>query len=552
MKKSPLFSLLILAALLAGCIRTATPTSPPQPTDTVLPPVATSGPDSTPTAEPEPTATPDFIPYEAPDWFENGVLYEIYVRSFADSDGDGIGDFNGITAKLDYIESLHVDVVWLMPVHPSPSVHGYDVTDFFDVHPDYGTMDDFRNMVAEFHARDIRVIIDFVSSHASNQHPFFQDAYGSPDSAYDDWFRFTNEENTQYEGFANLGTLPRFNHFNPEVKRFMADAALFWLDLDDDGDFTDGVDGFRVDNATFPPKDYFVEWRQQVKRANPDALILGEVWVEQVPVLELYFVDQFDALFNFPMFTLLQGSISLDSAGSPVWNLPPTLLSKRVDDQAREYPAEGILIQFATNHDTDRLASMLNGDMGWEKFAAAVTIILPESFALYYGEEIGMFGVKGGPPHWDSYRREPMDWNAAEIGPFQATWFREPDRWNRPNDGVSVEEQENDPDSLLNTYRRLLELRQSIDALKNGDFVTLDAFAIGRKSWAVSRTSGDQTFVGIFNFGPESVEVTVDGFPFSSEALVDLISGDTFPGSTAGEPYVINLPEAGVVWFVNE
>ncbi len=550
-----LLPLILLTLLIACTLPTpaAPPPSPealPSPTASPIPPTPVDTPTPEATITLPATPTPEFIPYTTPDWFKNAILYEIFVRSFADSDGNGTGDFNGIAAQLDYIASLGTDVIWLMPIHPSPSDHGYDVTDFLAVNPDYGTLADFQHFVDEAHARDIRILIDFVSSHLSNQNPIFKDAFNHPESEYDEWFHFTNDANTSYQAFADLSSLPRFNHFNPEVVDYLEDAALFWMDLDGDGDYTDGVDGFRVDNATFPPKEFFVDLRQTIKRANPEALLLGEVWVERVSDLTLYYPDQFDALFNFPFYTLLASSSKVDSSGQVIWELPPSLLTRRLNEQDAKYPPESILVQFASNHDTDRLGSVFNGDVAWQRLMAAVTVILPESIALYYGEEIGMLGVKGGAPYWDNYRREPMDWYAAEAGPLHATWFTVPDRWNSPNDAISVEEQEGDPGSLLNTYRHLLTLRQTIPALHNGDFVTLIAAAIGRKAWVVQRTAGDQILVGIYNFGNEESAITVDAFPFTSAALIDLISGDAYPGSVAGTPYVITLPPAGVVWFV--
>jgi glycosidase len=249
--------------------------------------------------------------------------------------------------------------------------------------------------------------------------------------------------------------------------------------------------------------------------------------------------------------TLLANGGSIGEDGVYEWTMPPSLITARVESQIAEYPEEGILVQFFSNHDTDRLASEVGGDVAIQKLAAAVSLVLPEAFALYYGEEIGMFGVAGGPPHYDSYRREPMDWYADQEGPLQATWFQVPDRWNVPGDGVSVEEQEADPDSLLNAYRHLLELRTTLPALQGGDFADLDAAAVGRKAWAVARVSETQTLVGIYNFGPEAVEITIRAFPFSSETLVDLIGGAEFPGSVEGEPYVIILESGTAVWFVD-
>jgi glycosidase len=231
--------------------------------------------------------------------------------------------------------------------------------------------------------------------------------------------------------------------------------------------------------------------------------------------------------------------------------MPPSLVTARVETQIEEYPAEGILVQFFSNHDTDRLASLVGGDVDAEKMAAALSLILPEAYALYYGEEIGMFGTQGGPPHYDSYRREPMDWYAGQSGPLQTTWFQVADRRNVPGDGVSVEEQDAEPGSLLNFYRHLLDLRTTLPALQGGDFVSLDAAAVGRKAWAVARVSETQTLVGIYNFGLETVEITIPVFPFTSDLLVDLIGGAEFTGSTAGEPYVITLESGTAVWFVS-
>ena len=255
-------------------------------------------------------------------------------------------------------------------------------------------------------------------------------------------------------------------------------------------------------------------------------------------------------MFNFPMLTLFEDAAGLDDEGHFIWTLPPSLLGRRLQDQAGDYLPEGVLVQFASNHDTDRLASILGGDLQAEKFAAAVTAILPESFALYYGEEIGMPGVKGGPPHWDSYRREPMDWYASAEGQLQATWFAVPDRWNRPDDGISVEEEENDPGSLLNTYRRLLELRASLPALRGDAFRLLDTRAVGRKAWAIVRSTGAQLLVGIYNFGPDNVDISVSDFPFSRDSQVDLIRGGVYPGSEAGSDYSITLEPVEAVWFL--
>jgi glycosidase len=499
----------------------------------------------TPAESPTPTSTP--TPYQAPDWFDHAVLYSIFVRSYADSDGDGIGDINGITNQLDYIESLGVDVIWLLPIYPSPSYHGYDVTDFFSVNPDYGTLEDLQNLVDAVHARGMHLILDFVPSHLSNQNPLFLEAYRNPGAENEDWFVFTNDTNTRYAGFADSPEMPRFNHFNPEVVQYLVDAALFWLDLDGDADMLDGVDGFRVDNATFPPPEFFITFRQQIKTADPDALLLGETWVTDPRSMSIYYQDQFDALFDFPLYSITQGNQNINKDGMLYGKISPILLTSLMEEEAERYPPEAQSVRFFSNHDTNRIATEVNGELAREKLAASLLTCLPGPIMLYYGEEIGMLGQKGSAPWWDAYRREPMDWYAAESGPDHATWFMEEDRWNAPNDGISVEEEHLDPTSLLNHWRLLLNLRADNPALGQGELTILDFSATSAGGLAIHRTQAEDSVVCVFNFGPEDIEITLDAPPFSASQLQDLISGEKYPQIQEGTPYTFSLPAAGAV-----
>lgn len=491
------------------------------------------------------------IPYVSPDWFRESIIYEIFVRSFHDSNGDGIGDIQGIIEKLDYIEALGVDTIWLMPIHPSPSVHGYDVTDYYLVNPDYGSMEDLQELVSEAHKRDMKIILDFVSSHLSNQHPIFKDAYGNPESRYSDWFLWNNDAQTSYAGFANNREMPRFNHHNPEVVSYLKDVALFWLDLNGDGDYTDGIDGFRIDNATFPPKSFFVELRKTVKSANPEAVLIGEVWVETAAIMNRYFEDQFDALFDFPLYHVLQGSHDRNGDGILAGRGFPLLISTTLDDQENRFPEEGIPIRFLSNHDTNRIANEVSSDPERLRLAVALLASLPDPFMIYYGEEIGMPGQKGNAPYWDNYRREPMDWYGQEIGDGKTTWFMPDDRWNQTLDGVSVEEQENDPNSLLNFYRKVIDLRKEVAALRDGEYQVLNLGVGGPGPWGILRSFQGEQLVALYNFSDEERTATIDEFPFTSNLLVDILTGQEYPGSELGQPFEITLPPSGFVWLMS-
>lgn len=531
----PAIPLTVLGLFVAAC-------GPTPPSGSPIP----STPSTVASASPQtPTAT--LIPYDPPDWFQEAVLYEIFVRSFADANGDGIGDLNGITEHLDHIQNLGATAIWLTPIYPSPSVHGYDVTDYFAVRPEYGTRADLQVLVEAAHARGLRLILDFVPSHLSNLHPFFQDALGNPGSAYSDWFLWTNAAHTTYASFAGLSGMPRFNHHNPEVVDYLSEAALSWLDLDDDGDYQDGVDGFRVDNVVFPPREFLEALRQRIKAVNPSALLLGEAWVDRARYLAGYFDEEFDALFDFPLYHIVQGDPEFNGDGVLAGEGFPPLLTSLFGDEAEMFPAQAMLVRFFSNHDTNRIATELSGDPARLRLAAALLATLPGPVMVYYGEEIGMLGEKGGPPAWDNYRREPMDWYASQAGPSQTTWFRPDDRWNLPSDGISVEEEAADPESLLNYYRQVLGLRREHPALSQGDLVPLDLQPLASRTWGIVLSSGSETLVGLFNFADSPQEVSVSAFPLSAQWLRDLLSGQLVPGPSADGTFSLSLPPAAAL-----
>lgn len=375
---------------------------------------------------------------DAPAFYENAVLYEIFVRSFKDSDGNGTGDFPGLTRLLDYLNDgrsdtdtdLGVDALWLMPVHPSPSYHGYDITDYEGIHPDFGTLDDYRAFVAESHRRGMRVMLDFVVNHSSNRHPYFLDAHRNPASPYSSWFKFSDPRNDSYAGFAGIGAMPELNFRSAAMRDYLARMARFWIDLDGDGDFSDGVDAFRCDVGKGPPHDYWRELRGQVKALRPDFAILGEVW-DNAPTIASYFHDQYDMNFDYPLYyatlELLGGQ------GDPARFLGEY---RKIRDT---YPAGSQLVRFLDNHDNNRIASVLGRDVARQKLATGILLSLPGIPLIYYGMEIGMEGSKPDPDI-----RRPMRWDLVEA-------------------------QTGDPNSLLSWHRRLIRLRRDLPALAARD-----------------------------------------------------------------------------------
>ncbi len=317
------------------------------------PPLATA-----PPATPAPTATPA----EPSDWWREAVFYEIFVRSFYDTDGNGIGDFNGITQKLDYLQDLGVDAIWLMPVHPSPSYHGYDVLNYYNVNPDYGTMADFKRLLEEAHQRDMHITIDLVINHTSNKHPFFVAANNDTQSPYRDWYIWseTDPGNGWHQG--NEGyyfglfcdCMPDLNYRNPEVTEFMENVVTFWLD-------EVGVDGFRVDAAkhlieegdqrenTSATHEWYRDFYQFYKADFPRAYTVGEVFGAGSSVVKSYTGDQLDQVFNFEMSS---GMVNGANAGA----------SSGINSAIRFALADMPDFNFATfltNHDQNRGMSVL-------------------------------------------------------------------------------------------------------------------------------------------------------------------------------------------------
>lgn len=442
-------------------------------------------------AEPEPGAEP--VPPWTPGWSRDAVCYEVFVRSFQDSDGDGIGDLNGLRARLDHINDgdpssgsdLGASCIWLMPVALSPSYHGYDVADYLRVDPEYGTDADFRALMADAHRRGIRVIVDLVINHASIQHPFFQSALADPASPYRRWFRFTPTHpgvrnpwggdnwhrspvrDEYYYGFFWSG-MPDFDHTYAPVRAWTRDVVDHWLGAMD-------VDGFRLDAVSFLVEEapdrvqhtagthaVLRELAAHIRRTAPDAFTIGEVW-DNTAAVSAYYPDQLDAYFAFEVSDAILASVKGGTA-QQILNAV-TQAEARLPDQ-RWAP-------FLRNHDQERTLTALGGDVARARAAATILLTLPGTPFLYYGEEIGMSGPKDGAPEADMGVRTPMQWSAEPNAGFTtgAPWYAPRADWRT----VNVAAQNGDTASLLEHHRRLIRLRATTPAIATGDWVPLAA-----------------------------------------------------------------------------
>ena len=465
------------------------------------------------TDAPTPAVAPTAAPASATNptsanttWFSDTVLYSVFVRSFRDSNGDGIGDLQGVIDGLDYIQSLGANTIWLLPVFKSPSYHGYDTTDYYTVNPDYGTNADLIRLIQAVHKRHMHILLDYVVNHTSDQHPYFKDALGNPASQYADYYKWLDVGHTKYQTFANVQNMPQLNYDSPKVRQFAIDIALYWLDPLKNGDLSSGVDGFRCDVATGPPHDFWAQLRSAMTAKNPQSLLLGEIWLSNPKDIATYLQgDQFDAAFDFPLYGALGGNTDKDGDGALAGHTP-NFASLYMRSGQKLYPPTAHIVRFVNNHDTNRVASDVLKDPARERAAAVFELTAPGTPMIYYGEELGMLGDKGGDPWYDAYRREPLPWTEALNGPGQATWFAPADRWNKPNSGVSVEAEMGKADSLLSLYQTLGKLRADHPALRTGQYDLPPLSAAQSNLYELRDWNDSELVLTVINFSTKPID----------------------------------------------
>lgn len=336
---------------------------------------------------------------KTPEFYNNAIVYEIYIRKFNDSDGDGIGDFNGVTQKLDYLKSLGIDAIWLMPFNESSKEHGYNVIDYYSIEKDYGTFEDYFKFLRECKKRNIRVIKDIVINHCDTAFTFFRDAKNNPTSKYSSWFQFTDSLNSTWNHFGIEIDMPKFNFENKEVQDYFIQFVKYWMDPNGDGSFEDGIDGIRCDAAKEIPHSFWNRLRREVKRIRPDFLILGEVW-DGANYLIPFFEDEFDMLFDYPLYYAFQRFFD----GSDNKAIENTLLH-----QVEIYPPNFQMMRFLSNHDNHRALSLFNQDTMKYFQSLVLLFTLPGTPMIYYGDEVGLIGRT--PPE---NVRQMMVWDKFE------------------------------------------------------------------------------------------------------------------------------------------
>jgi maltose alpha-D-glucosyltransferase / alpha-amylase len=534
-------------------------------------------------------------------WYKDAVIYELHVKAYADANGDGIGDLAGLTQRLDHVQSLGVNTIWLLPFYPSPlRDDGYDVADYEDVHPSYGTLDDFRAFVVEAHRRGLRVITELVVNHTSDQHPWFQAARkapkGSPERDFYVWtddpklytgtriiFTDTEKSNWTYDEVAGqyfwhrfFSHQPDLNFDNPAVIDAVLKTMAFWLDM--------GVDGFRLDAIPYlierdgtsnenlrETHDVIKQIRARVDADYPGRLLLAEanMWPEDV---REYFGDDDEChmAYHFPLMPRMYMAIAQEDrhpvveilAQTP--EIPPNcqwaiflrnhdeLTLEMVTSKERDYLYQMYAADKRARINLGirrRLAPLLENDRARIELMNSLLLSMPGTPVLYYGDEIGMgdnifLGDRDGV-------RTPMQWTSDRNGGFSRA---DPQRLYLPPiqdpiygfEALNVEAQSREPSSLLNWTRRMLSVRGTTAAFGRGRFTMLHPG--NRKVLAYVREYEDDVILCVANVSRTAQPVELELKAWKGRVPVEMMGRNAFP-PIGDLTYLLTLPAYGFFWF---
>jgi len=507
-------------------------------------------------------------------WYKDAVFYEVYVRAFFDSNDDGHGDLRGLTQKLDYIKDLGVDCLWLLPIYPSPlKDDGYDIANYYDVHQSYGNLDDFKALVDAAHARGLRIIMDLVLNHTSDQHPWFRAARANPKSVFRDFYVWSetslkyrdariiftdteesnwawDEESKQYYWHRFYSSQPDLNYENPDVQAEMLKVMSFWLDL--------GVDGFRADAVPYLFKsegtscenlpqthEYLKKIREYINEHYPGRILLAEAnqWPEDILPYFGQGDDEFHMGFNFPIMPRIFMALKKEDRTQLVWIMGRTpflretnqwgIFLRNHDELTLEMVTEDERAWMWENYAPEqrmrlnigirrRLAPLLDNDHKKIELAYSLLLTMPGSPILYYGDEIGM-----GDNIWLPDRngvRTPMQWvedtNAGfSKAPSQSLYSSIIDDDIYGPTQVNVETQVKNNKSLWHAIRHMIAVRKEHQCFGWGEFEWVDADSNTIASYV--RKYKNESILVIHNLSSKSQEFTI------KQSGTDLINDKT-------------------------
>jgi len=533
-------------------------------------------------------------------WYKDAVIYQAHVRAFYDSSGDGNGDFRGLAQKLDYLQELGINTMWLMPFFPSPlRDDGYDISDYRSIHPNYGTLDDFKSFLDAAHKRSIRVIIEMVLNHTSDQHPWFQESRSSRDNPRRDWYVWSDID-TRYKGTRIIfldtelsnwawdpvskqyywhrffSHQPDLNWDNPQVREEMWDVMKFWLEM--------GVDAFRLDAVPYlveregtncenlpETHEMIKELRARLDREFPGRMLLAEA--NQWPAdLRAYFGvgDEFHMAFHFPLMPRMFMAVKLEDRKPLTEILKQTpeipencqwclflrnhdeLTLEMVTDMERDYMYDEYAKEKAMRLNLGirrRLAPLLDNDRRRIELMNGMLMSLPGTPIIYYGDEIGMgdnvnLGDRNGV-------RTPMQWDGGWNGGFSSA---DPEMLYSPLmlnpvygfQAINVMSQKRFDHSLLSWMKRLIRVRKSNAVFGRGSIEFL--YPANHRVLAYVRKLGSETILVVNNLSSAAQAVELDLKAYRGNILIEMFGRNIFP--RVGElPYLLTLGPYQFYWF---
>ena len=535
-----------------------------------------------------------------PLWYKDAIFYELHVRAFQDGNRDGIGDFQGLIQRLDYLEDLGVTVLWLLPFYPSPlKDDGYDIADYKGIHPAYGTLDDFKDFLAEAHRRGMRVITELVINHTSDQHPWFQESRSSRDNPRRNWYVwsdtdqryqdvriiFTDTElsnwawdpiSRSYYWHRFFSHQPDLNFDNPEVREEVFEIIRFWREL--------GVDGFRVDAVPYlveregtscenlpETHDVIRQLRRRMDENFRDNFLLAEANQWPADVRDYFgHGDEFHMAFHFPLMPRMFMALKLEDR-KPIIDIlertPPIpdtshwgiflrnhdeLTLEMVTDQERDYMYDMYASDQVARINLGirrRLAPLMENDRRRIELMNGLLLSLPGSPILYYGDEIGMgdnifLGDRNGV-------RTPMQWDGGRNAGFSQA---DPERLFLPvisnpvygYQTINVESHNRSPHSLLAWMKRIVRLRKSTKVFSRGTLEFLEP--VNHRVLAYIRQLGNQTALVVNNLSSSAHAVELDLARFNGAIPIEMFGGNPFPRITTS-PYLLTLGPYQFYWF---
>lgn len=496
------------------------------------------------------------------DFVNNEIIYHVFQRSFYDSNGDEIGDLNGLREKLDYLQDLGVTSIQLLPLYQSPFYHNYFSDDFYKIDSTLGTFKDYISLVKEVHRRGMKIYMDMETQYVTGDHPWYKSSYNNLKSPYSDYLVWADSAHTQTQTIVmNITELKGYNGVikklimvnlnNPAILDYNIKLYSHWIDPNKDGKFDDGVDGFRLDHmmddldnrgrVTNTFENFWKPLIAAIKKVNPKIINVAEQAEWNSWPADYITKAGVDRVYSFK----LMGGIR---------SFNKKYLTLMADSAFHVFPKGPHQIIFIENHDLPRFANQVNGNLQKLKIAAALNLLLGQTPWIYYGQELGMNG-KGEWQKWgmtdanEIPDREAFEWYKSDTGKGMALWYKNSGPWwdnrySKPDDGISLEEEKQDSNSIYNFYKKMIRIRKSNPVISTGSYETL--VNTNDSVFAYQRYDSVNAIITVVNLSgsEQNTEVTYHD-PDPQKKDIKLLNGLVLPVFSKNN-FTLKLPPFGI------